>query len=124
MNAQILLFGGVALAVILAWAFGHWGTAGIAAKVNAAKQVLQAAETKAGGAVGAIEQVVAHPIDALHSAEHAMAMKATAEAGKLIAYLSDKSPQQAQRAVLDQIEAAKNKGLDDLIAMLQKARQQ
>jgi hypothetical protein len=85
---------------------------------------LGAGKAAATSAIGAVESAVAHPLDTVRHAEHAMALKVSDECGRLITYLADKSPQQAQRAILDQIEAAKNKALDDLIAKLQAARQQ
>jgi hypothetical protein len=123
MTPNLIFLAAIAGVAIASWAFGHWGTAGISAKLNAAKAILSSAETKAGGALGAIESTVAHPLAAVQNAEHAMAQKVAEECAKLIAYLGDKSPLQAKRAELSRLEAVMDKGLDDAIALLQKARQ-
>jgi hypothetical protein len=124
MNPILIIALVVLLAVVAAWAFGHYGTAGISAKVKAAQEVLAAAETKAGGAVTAVESALAHPIATVQNAEHAAVLKVAEEAGRLAAFLTDTSPEKAKQAALDAVVAAKNKALDDLIAKLQQARQQ
>jgi hypothetical protein len=101
-----------------------WG----AAKMTAGKSAAQSLESRAVNDWHAFEgtavSALLHPVTAVQNAEHAVVLKAAEEAGKLAAYLTDKSPEQAKRAAIDAVEAAKNKALDDLIAKLQAARQQ
>lgn len=75
-------------------------------------------------AAASVENAIAHPLTTVQTAEHAMALKVADDAGRLIAYLTDKTPEQAKQQAINAVVEAKNKALDDLIARLQAARQQ
>jgi hypothetical protein len=90
-----------------------------AGKLSAGKAAAQSLETKAGSAVGAIEQAFVHPIATAQHIDHAAALKAIELATNAITYLGDHTNLLAQKAAIDAVIAAKDKGLADAQAKIE-----
>jgi hypothetical protein len=123
MNQTLIIAGLALLAVIAAWAFGHFGTAGISAKLKAAEAIVAGAEAKAGSTVATVEAALVHPVDTFKNVEHAAVLGLVAEGGKIIAALADTTKERAQQVQIGDIITGKRKAIDDLIAQLQRAQQ-
>jgi hypothetical protein len=96
----------------------------LGSKMTAGKAAAQTVEAKVESAAGSVMSALAHPITTIENADHTVVLKVAEEAGRLAAYLTDRTPEQAKVRAVNAVIEAKNKALDDLIAKLQAARQQ
>jgi hypothetical protein len=106
LTPDLFILGAALVAAVGAWALGHYGTSGLAAKIKGAEQAATAS-------------FLAHPLQTIQSAEHAAAQEASDLAGRAIAYLLDVSPEDAKIELANAVKAAKAKARADILAKLQ-----